>query len=262
MSVSCPHCGYASIAPSEAQCPICAHALSALPARASPADPLRAYFRTVRAILTRPAQFFRAMPAEGGVSGPLAFALVTHWLGEALEFLWRAALAGRFNRPLEQLYRMAGDVIDVDSPGKSAALIELKDRAVHWFWGAGRVIVDPFYTLVAVLFTAFFVYLGARLLVTPGENGAPSRITFESALRIVCFGMTPAILAAVPLAGTVISSLAVAIVTIIAAREVYRIGNGRATVVALFPKLLFLGILMAGLGLVVLLLARFVLSTI
>ena len=78
-------------------------------------------------------------------------------------------------------------------------------------------------------------------------------ITYESAVRVVCFGLTPAILAMLPLFGGFVSAICVVIVTVIGAREVYRTTTGRAVVIALFPKLLFLGVL--GIGLFVLLLA-------
>jgi hypothetical protein len=54
----------------------------------------------------------------------------------------------------------------------------------------------------------------------------------------------------------------VPLVTIVGAREVYRIPAGRAVVVALFPSLLKLAIIVAGLGLILVALARFVFSAI
>jgi len=126
-------------------------------------------------------------------------------------------------------------------------MYEMRDRILHWIWGAGSVIADPFFTLASILFTSLFVFAGARILVTPGKNGAPQQITYESALRIICFGMSPAILAVLPIAGPVVAGICVAIVTVIGAREVYRISYGRAVIVALFPKILFLGILLLGL---------------
>ena len=186
------------------------------------------------------------MPLSGGLGAPLAYALITHWMGAVLEYLWRAALGGAVTGYFKDLFQIAGDVADVDRLGRGTMLLEARDRIVHWFWGAGSIIADPFLTLAAILFTSFFVYIGARILVSPHNSNHPDEITFESAVRIICYGMTPAILAGVPVIGGPISSLWVVVVTIIAARESYRIENGRAMVVALFPKLLFLGIIFAG----------------
>ncbi len=261
----CPQCGLsiadASLDSTQGECPACGFALDRTPPAVS-AEPdstsiLRRYFSTIWSILTRPTAFFRKMPVRGGISYPLAFALVTHWLGSAIEYLWRATLGGYLNNYVDTLMRMAGDVAEVDSPGRRAAILEMKEQFTHWMWGAGAVVADPFKTLFSVFFTAVFVYAGARILVTPGKNGAPSEITFESALRIVCFGLTPSLLAGVPLAGWFLSTFGILIVTVIGAREVYRISTGRALVVALFPKILLFGVIGMMLAGFIVVIARF-----
>lgn len=234
-------------------CPNCGRPLavsnSLIPSSDGGIALIRRYFSDVWEITTRPTQYFRRMPVTGGLSGPLAFALVTHWLSAAFEYLWHLLVSGMVGSQMDPVWKWVSDGYDVDSPGRGAMLMEMKDRLIHWTYGAGSVIVDPFLTLLSILFTAFFVFIGAKLLVTPLKNGAPRVITFESALRIVSYGLTPSILAFIPILGTFVAWLLVPIVTIIAAKEVYRIGSGRATVVALFPKLLFLGILLLGFSL-------------
>ena len=56
--------------------------------------------------------------------------------------------------------------------------------------------------------------------------------------------MTPAILAVLPLFGGPVAYIYQIVVSVIGAREVYRIDNGRASLVALFPQVLLFGILM------------------
>lgn len=213
-------------------------------------NPVSRYLKTVWQVLTHPTRFFAAMPIRGGVAGPLAFALITHWVGEAMGFMWRMTLGGAASESFDRMFKMAEDASDIDSLGRHSQLIEMGERVKHWFWGAGSVIADPFLTLLRIFFISALVYIGARILVTPGRDGAPSEIRFESALRIVCFGLTPSILSAIPLLGGVISSFYIVAVTIIGAREVYRIGNGRAMLVALWPQFLMLALfwltLMAG----------------
>jgi hypothetical protein len=211
---------------------------------------IRNYARDVWTVLTRPAEFFGALPLRGGASGPLAFALVTHWLGEAASFLWRALASGYFASIAGDLFeraaRMAGDVAsDVDSPGRHATsqqFIEMGERFKQWFFGAGPVIVDPFFTLARICFMSFFVFIGARLLV-PAARQAEREVTYESALRVVCYGMAPAILAALPVFGTPVSYLYGVAVTIIGASEAYRISRARALVVSLFPQILLLSVI-------------------
>ena len=229
-------------------CPFCGRTQQAEPSPWETATaPITKYFRTLFQIVFRPVQFFRHMPTSGGVSGPLAFALITHWIGSACEFLWRSMIGGRVAKFFSDMFQVAGDVADVDHPGRSVMIDQVREQLVHWFWGAGSIVADPFLTLASILFTSLFVFVGARILITPGRAGVPREITFESALRIVCFGLSPAIIAAFPLVGGAISAVWILVVTVIGAREVYKIGTGRAIVVALFPKLLFLGILLTGL---------------
>lgn len=215
------------------------------------------YFSDLWEIIFQPRRFFRRMPRSNGLSGPLAFALITHWIGVAFAFLWQSIFGGMLGGHVTRLLEMVKDIKDTDihHPGRSAQLfqvLEFRDRLTDWFKGAGSVIIDPFLTLAAILISSFFVYLGARILVSPGQTSpegeeSPPEITYESAVRIVCYGMTPAIFAAIPLFGPALSYIAVIIVTVIGAKHVYRINTGRAIIVALFPKLLFLGIILMGL---------------
>lgn len=245
-----------------AECPSCGRTtVSAAPLLHVGFAPIRRYFTDLSQIISHPTQFFRRMPITGGLSGPLAFALVTHWLGSAVAYLWHALMSGSITERVGRLLQLAGNVTEVDHPGRGARLMALQDQITHWMWGAGSVIVDPFLTLVSIVFTTFLVWVGARILVTPGKNGAPTEITYESALRIVCFGMSPAILAVIPLVGGFVAALGAMIVTVIGAREVYRIEVGRAIVVALFPKVLLLSVVGTGMFLVVIFMIKAIATT-
>ncbi|MEK6704448.1 MAG: YIP1 family protein [Bdellovibrionota bacterium] len=196
-----------------------------------PFDIVIQYFQTVWSIIAHPVQFFSSMPLTGGVARPLAFALVTHWLGSAVAFLWRNIFSGIFRH---------GDLISAILGGSTDPNI------LTWLYGLGSVISDPFITLVSLLFTASLIFIGARILVSPGVNFSPREITFESAVRITAFGMTPAVFSVIPAIGPVISSIYTIILTMIGAREIYRIGTGRAALIALFPKLIIIGIIISG----------------
>lgn len=247
MSTSCPKCGLKFSDPSLSpeSCPNCGEMMAnGGGSGRGPGGPIRGYFERVWKILTHPSAFFRTMPVRGGVSGPLAFALITHWMGAAVAYIWRIFIGGAVSGYLDRIMRMAGDVAEVDNPGRNAQIMEMADRMKHWVWGTGSIIVDPFLTLMQIFFISFLVFLGARIFVTPGKNRAPREITFESALRIVCFGMTPAILAVLPLFGGPIAYIYQVVVSVIGAREVYKIDNGRASLVALFPQVLLFGFVM------------------
>lgn len=248
-SPECGQCGWKCIEPHAPQtCPNCGHSFASLNQLESETGGalVRAYFSDVWEIISRPKSFFKRMPLSGGISGPLAFALVTHWLGSALSFLWHASLSETVNSILNPFFQIAGDVGELDHPGFGTQLAGMRDGFLHWFWGTGSVIADPFITVFSVLFTSFWVFIGARILIAPGKSGAPREIAFESAVRLVCYGMTPSILAGIPLVGWGLASLLSFVVTAIGAKEVYRTSTGRAVVIALFPKLLLLGLILTG----------------
>ncbi|OFZ54379.1 MAG: hypothetical protein A2428_08895 [Bdellovibrionales bacterium RIFOXYC1_FULL_54_43] len=259
----CHHCGlkFSPSQPIPSECPNCGFSTQGSSviggdgafrgdrsSRNGPGKLIHDYFVTVWRILIHPGEFFRQMPLKEGLAGPLAFALVTHWLGAALSFLWHTAFSVALSDYARLFERIFGD-FDIDHPGRTAQLMESRKQFLEWFWGTGAIVADPFLTLVSILLTSIFVFAGARLLVPSRGARNLNEVTYESAVRIVAFGMTPAILAALPFFGPVFSSLGILIVTIIGAKVVYRISLPRAVIVALFPKLLFLGIL--GLGLMV-----------
>ena len=214
------------------------------------------YFKDVRLILTRPGDFFKQLPQKGGLSRPLTFALVTHWIGASLALLWKISISTTLMRFSRHMMQVLGDVLDYNEPGTGKDFLVLQDRIVDWLTGVGPVLADPFFTLFSILFTSFFVFLGASILA--GSNQSTKvEVTYESAIRLVCFGMTPAILAALPLFGGVISFLLVIIVTTIGAKEMYKVSTLRGVTIALFPKILFFGTIGLGLMLVIFSLLRF-----
>ena len=220
-------------------------------------NPIKNYFGQLRRILTHPKIFFRELPVHGPITGALVFALVTQWIGSALSFLWHSATGDAVGGYVKGLFRMA-DGYGIDSAGRGSSflnspmLLEVREHLLHWMWGTGSVILSPFLTIASIFFTSCIVYIGARIFVTPGKNGAPSEINFESAVRLMCYGMAPAILAGIPFIGGIASGFLIAIITIIAMKEFYRISTSRAVAVALFPKILFFGTIAVGILLILL----------
>jgi hypothetical protein len=247
----CPQCGLKYSTGFE--CPSCGHLRPPSDPFAklgAPASLLKNYVNDVKTILLQPSQFFKNVPLKGGMSGPLTFALVTHWIGSAFSYLW-ALLAGGAIQNLVGRYvhftsqsSLSGDI---DSPARVSHLFEAQQKIAqvfwHWFWGTGSIILDPFMTLFSIFFTAFFVYVGARLFVNSLRQ---NEVTFESAVRLIAYGLTPAIIAVFPFLGAFVAAIYILVVTIIGAREMYQTSNSRALLIALFPKLLFFGIIALG----------------
>ena len=111
-------------------------------------------------------------------------------------------------------------------------------------WGVGPVLLDPFISLFWIFLTSLLVFVGARLLV-PTKNNLQT-VTFESSLQIVCFSMGSAIFTVIPWMGGLIYWVWCPILMIIGSKEIYKVSGRRAVLIALFPDLIFFGILLFG----------------
>lgn len=260
--IQCLRCGFnvseaelTSVQPLE--CPTCGNSLSQ-PSHAveTGLGIIQDYFVDLWRIISQPRLFFKHLPVSGGLAKPLCFALVTHWLGAALAFIWRTLFGGSLWQIIQNLFRTSDEVIEIEAT-RHSYLWEARDKITNWFLGAGPVVLDPFLTLLTILGTSFLVFIGARLLISPGKDGQREEITYESAARVICFGMSPAIFSAFPFIGGILAQFGVLFVTIIGVKEVYRIDTGRSIVIALFPKLIFIGIIGVGLILFAFTLFRF-----
>jgi hypothetical protein len=187
------------------------------------------------------------------VTHALAFALITHWLGESFNYLWRLVIGISVNDLLQSWLMRAGDSIQIDNPGRNAQWLQIKDQLTQWMVSTGSILADPFFTLFSIYFAAFFIFIGARLLV-------PRRtlVSLSSTVKIVSYGLSPAILAAVPALGAFVASVYTLILTIIGVREVYQISNTRAIVVALFSKFFLIFLLFFGIIFLILSLFQFI----
>ena len=231
---------------------------------------VRNYFTTLWKALTQPNSFFRELPVTGGITGPLAFALVTHWIGATASYLWTHLLGQWTHAYYSAFSKIIGDVAHLNEGTSNvewSEMINFKDQFFQWFWGTGSIIADPFYTLFTVIFISFFVFLGAQIFVLwlgpsrpPVEGEQTVSVTFESTVRLVCYGMAPMILTGIPLFGWGLATFLSFVITVIGAKEMYRVGVFRAMVIALFPRLVLFTLIAGTLLFIAALLIKVVLS--
>jgi hypothetical protein len=215
--------------------------------------PISKYFEDVKLLLLKPHQFFRQMPRNAGLAQPLAFALIAHWIGSAVSFLWGAAFFRSSEEMFEKWMSIFGRNDQIDVIRRSTHWESMRHAFMDWFWGIGSVISDPFTTLLSILISSFFVFLGARLFVglmtdapsAPNAEQQRHQITYESAVRIMAYGAVASILQAVPIGGKFLSYFYGLYISTVGAKEIYRIGTGRALMVVLFPQILFTFVIFA-----------------
>jgi len=197
-------------------------------------DIIKEYFVTLKNILFNPILFFHNNTRSEGYAKPLVFALVTHWIGSSFDFLWNATLFKDFYKNFNQ--RISSEFDEIDSLGRNEWVYETKNLLTDWVNSIGAVLVDPFTTLLYILFISFIVFVGARIL-NPANN-TQVKISYESVVQITCYSMAASIFAVIPAVGTVLSKIYIVLLMVIGVKESYSMGYLRATLVALFPQVL------------------------
>lgn len=208
-------------------------------------NPISQYFSALKRLLTAPTLFFRTMKRPPGLVGPLFFGVLTHWLGAALEYLWFTGLGKIFGTHLSQIFQALDKSSEIDSSGQAGSVLAMRTKILEWVFGVSSVLIDPFKTSLKILFLSFFVWIGARIFANIAQDEAKERLSYESAVAIVGFSMAASIFQGIPVLGGLISGAFTLVLGVIGAAETYRVGTGRATLISLFPFILFWGLVIA-----------------
>lgn len=216
---------------------------------------LERFFRVSFELLFNPGRFFERTNPQGGIKLPILFAIATHWIAAAASFGWGESLIRALRTNFSEIQLLMNDAHEFGSPdGRESVsqeawehLAQLKAQILPWFWGASSVLLSPFKTLALLAWATFFLFVASRLLV-PLDPARP--VTWRGSIRIACFSRTAILWSLIPIVGPLIGQAMIVVTTIVGVRKTYKINKLRAAVIALFPQLLFLGILLAGLGLI------------
>lgn len=204
-------------------------------------DWIRNYLVQLKAVLFQPTRFFRAFDVTTGLGSILAFALITHWIGSALQFIWQSLTWNQmeqFFRLLLQQYQNKSQIHGV----RSSILQTGGEQFIHWFIGVGSILTDPFVTLMSAAFFSSLIYLGARLFIgNAGFNGLEVR--WKTVFMIYCFALAGSIFRGIPFLGNMVASVWSFVIGMVAFEQVFKVSRLRAAGVMFFPSLLFLFVL-------------------
>jgi hypothetical protein len=193
-------------------------------------SPIAAYFDDLKTLLLHPVQFYKADRLSSNLATPLAFGLVSHWLGRAIEQLWLMSLNIHSSGWMDRFS-------DIETLGKNARWHAAQERFSEWMSGVGAVVADPFITLVMILISAFFFYISARIFIGAVRDRKLHEVTLDSAIRIVAYSQAAALLAIIPVAGGALSFLGTIWLMAAGTRELYNVSKSRSLLTVLFPKL-------------------------
>lgn len=164
-------------------------------------------WRSWRKSLFEPTSFFRRLDHGGAMSRPVLYFLLVSVLGAFFHLIWQAYLY----TPL------TGDA---------------------GTYGGELYVVQFFATPFAVL-----LFLGIQTLILHlfVLMLAPEHRSMGSTARVLCYASGPALLAVVPVLGSLAAGVWGLVLQVVGIREVHRTSTGRAVVVALGPLFLLLG---------------------
>ncbi len=231
----CPHCGR-DVAEDQNFCGNCGTRLAATATAGIAPDQERTQtpwesretvgffpglFRTVKQAMFSPARFFRTMRVSGGYADPLLFALLAGMGGFIALSSWDILLSG-VDRAFQAPDLRTGTL------GVSGAL-------------AGAI-ATPLLLIGLLFFAAAFLHL-----VLSAVRGAAAG--YEATFRVVCYGLSPCVLLAVPVFGAPVALIWTLTVITIGLREAHHTTRGKALFAVLFPFLVVCAFLVLALAL-------------
>lgn len=220
----CPHCQQPLPEAPERFCPHCGAELAPA-AGATPWEErqrigfVSALVETTQRVLTRPTEFFRAMPVTGGLGSPLFYGVIVGYVGVVASALYGAIFQAVVGPGLFGM------------PHRS----EL-DRLLPYLQGGIGVVLQ---IVLGPLLVAVWLFISSAILhvLLLLFGGAPRG--FEATFRVRCYAEAASVIRLIPFCGTAIFFIYVLILVIVGLSEAHRIGRGRAAAAVLVPLVLF-----------------------
>jgi len=177
------------------------------PAEGTPV--LEAFASTWRLVCFQPATFFRRMPREDHLGAAIAYYLVIGVAVAGVELFWNAVLGN------------VGvmSVLFPDDRSRFGPVVEF--------------LLSPIILLITLYLATGVCHFGLMLM-----RGA--RHGFETSTRVFAFAYSPAIFAAIPVAGNVVAFFWMTWLAITGLREAHQTDGARAAVAVLVPLFLLL----------------------
>lgn len=179
-------------------------------------------------LIRHPGEFFRAQRTTLDVAHAVTFGLVCHWLGQ---------LGSYFVRPWNVWESWISTQSDVSLTFQSFGLpVEKWLQVWDWFVSPARVLLDPFFQILSLGWTALFIWIGTFWLL----KGRHPRTTFSEVLGLLCLGQAPqailAFAAIVPMASFLVGIYTM-VVGVIGFKAYFGVTTRRAMGIYFFPAL-------------------------
>ena len=181
-------------------------------------DPVGSFADVVRRVVLQPQAFFAGLPRQGGLLGPLVFALVC----------------------VEVSVLLVGLLTFLGVPGGLTSLFGASgDQGLLAFLGG--LVVAPIAGAVGVFLTALVTHLLIVMVVGSGNSG------FGATFRLVAYSSVTSLAGWIPFVGWLFSLYRLYLATV-GIREMHATTTGKALLVVLLPAILVLVLVLVVVG--------------
>lgn len=218
----------------------------------SPFKGLSEYTKLLKRSIFEPSEAYKTLNAKPlSIPYALFFAVSVHWMGSALEFVWKSSL-GKLFAERANFFTGAFEKIFNDTADTNAFPFEgLKQQFMTWIWGVGAVILDPIKTLYQILILSSFIWIAGKIFnqIPNDDESFKQRLSFSMALTLVCVSQGPSLLQGIPIYGTLVSNVLGFLTLMLGAHVIYRTTKIRGAIIAVFPSLIYYASILAGIAL-------------
>lgn len=218
MEYSCGNCGKDIIDIKAGICPHCDSEFE-LPDKSIPWEErsslgnVDAFSANIILSMTKPVNFFRRLPAKGGMFDPLIYALICGLAGTLIDLAWQLILP---------------------SKGFIGEELQSADQGNEFYF---------MFALLSPLIIPFALFINTGMLHISLLLLNVKKSDFETTFRVISYGSGANLLVIIPVIGIIIGVIWKLALEIIGLREVYSISSQRALAAVLLPFLIPLGLL-------------------
>ncbi|SNR80053.1 hypothetical protein SAMN04488503_1360 [Humidesulfovibrio mexicanus] len=173
---------------------------------------------TIRTLLTKPGEFFRAMPVADGMAKPLIFHVLLAEFMVACQYVWSLAGIGATAQ-----YIGSPELMQMGLGASGAAPVLL-------------LVVYPLLLVLRLMLMTGVVHLLLRLLRSGGAGA-------EATFRVLCYSAAPLALGIFPVLGPLVGGIWSIVLTILGLKVVHRTSMAASMFAVFVPILLLLAAL-------------------
>lgn len=190
----------------------------------------RTFWQTAKLVLGAPVEMFSTMRRDGGLGGPVLFAVVGGLVGGLANATWFSLL------PFSILSR-DGILPGLDTGPVAGLAVVPVILTCAW-----TVVMGTIGVLVGVISGAGIIHF--TLMLLGGANQS-----FEATCRVICYVQgSVALFQVVPCVGPLIGAIYYSVAAIIGIAETHEVSRGKATAALLLPLLVLMVLGMVALG--------------